>query len=140
MATFNEADEITQDVFIRAWEKLHTFRGESGFATWLHRVAVSVIVERHRGRFRREAWIGHDERAMDLAATRDHDGAFSIDFEAAVRHLPPGARQVFILYDVEGYRHQEIGKLLGITEGTSKGQLHRARMFLRRHLGAGSEE
>ena len=136
MADHGEADEITQDVFIRAWEKLHTFRGDSSFATWLHRLAVNVIVERHRSRFRREAWLGHDETAVDRAATRDRDGAFSIDFEAAVERLPPGARHVFVLYDVEGYRHHEIGKLMGITVGTSKGQLHRARMFLRRYLGS----
>jgi RNA polymerase sigma-70 factor (ECF subfamily) len=139
MAVHDEADELTQDAFIRAWEKLHTFRGASSFGTWLYRLAVNVIVERHRTTFRHEAWLGHDEAAVDRAAVSDRDGAFSIDFEAAVERLPPGARQVFILHDVEGYQHAEIGKLMGITAGTSKGQLHRARMILRRHLGAAGD-
>jgi RNA polymerase sigma-70 factor (ECF subfamily) len=138
MANVNDVDDITQDVFVRAWEKLGTFRGASSFGTWLHRLAVNVIVERHRRAFRRGARMSTDETALDRAAGQDRDAAFPIDFEAAVERLPLGARQVFVLHDVEGYQHREIGKLMGITAGTSKGQLHRARMILRRHLGSGA--
>lgn len=135
MAGPREADELTQDIFVRAWQKLHTFRGESSFATWLHRLAVNVVIEDRRGTSRR-AWRNvDDEVAIDRAAVAPRDSAFAMDFEAAVAALPEGARQVFVLHDVEGYKHQEIGRTMGIAEGTSKGQLHRARMMLRRHLG-----
>jgi RNA polymerase sigma factor (sigma-70 family) len=136
LADFDEADEITQDVFVRAWEKLAGFRGASSFGTWLHRLAVNLIIERHRRSFRRSSWLTGDETALDHVAVGDRDGAFSMDFAAAVRRLPAGARRVFVLYDVEGYRHDEIGKLMGISVGTSKAQLHRARMILRRYLDA----
>jgi len=139
MADFDEADEITQDVFVRAWEKLDGFRGASSFGTWLHRLAVNLIIERHRRSFRRSSWLTGDETALDRVAARGRDGSFSMDFAAAVQRLPPGARQVFVLFDVEGYRHDEIGKLMGISVGTSKGQLHRARMILRRYLAAGRD-
>ncbi|MEW5983077.1 MAG: RNA polymerase sigma factor [Acidobacteriota bacterium] len=138
MANIAEVDDLTQDVFVRAWEKLHTFRGAASFRTWLHRVAVNVIVERHRVAFRVAGRFISDDAALERAAVRDGDGDFAIDFDAAVSQLPPGARQVFVLHDVEGYQHEEIGKLMGITSGTSKGQLHRARMILRRCLAAGT--
>ena len=135
MAGPRQADELTQDTFVRVWQKLHTFRVESSFATWLHRLAVNVIIEDRRGTYRR-AWRNvDDEGAIDAAAVGPADSAFAMDFEAAVAALPEGARQVFVLHDVEGYKHHEIGTVMGIAEGTSKGQLHRARMMLRRYLG-----
>ena len=134
MAGPRQADELTQDIFVRAWQKLHTFRGESSFATWLHRLAVNVVLEDRRGQAR-QAWrTVEDEDAIDLAAVAPRDTALAMDFEAAVATLPDGARQVFVLHDVEGYKHHEIGTVMGIAEGTSKGQLHRARMMLRRYL------
>lgn len=134
MAGPGRADELTQDVFVRAWQKLQTFRGESSFATWLHRLAVNVVLEDRRG-IARQAWrTVDDETALDLASVAPRDTALEMDVEAAIATLPEGARQVFVLHDIEGYRHHEIGAAMGIAEGTSKGQLHRARMILRRYL------
>jgi RNA polymerase sigma-70 factor (ECF subfamily) len=127
-------DEVTQDVFVRAWEKLGTFRGEAAFGTWLHRVAVNVILGRRqtlgiaRGRF-----TDTDESLDRMSTPRAHSD-FYVDFDTAIEQLPQGARQVFVLHDVEGYKHHEVAEMLGVTTGTSKAQLHRARMALRRHL------
>jgi len=134
MLDADEADDVTQDVFIRAWQKLSTFRGESAFGTWLHRLAVNVVLARRktvgieRGRF-----IAKDE-PLEQATGKRETPELSLDFEEALGQLPEGARQVFVLHDVEGYRHEEIARMLGIVPGTSKSQLHHARMALRRHL------
>ena len=134
MLDADEADDVTQDVFIRAWQKLSTFRGESAFGTWLHRLAVNVVLARRksvgieRGRF-----IADEEPLKDVSG-RPHMPELSMDFEEALASLPEGARQVFVLHDVEGYRHDEIARMLGVVPGTSKSQLHHARMALRRHL------
>ena len=135
----DEAEEITQDVFVRAWEKLGTFRGEAAFSTWLHRLAVNLI-------FGRRAWLGTrrsrfvaDETAIEMAAARPAATDAGLDFETAIGKLPPGARTIFVLHDVEGYRHEEIAARLRVTTGTTKAQLHRARMMLRRHLGGRGE-
>jgi len=128
-----DADEITQDVFVRAWEKLKTFRGESAFGTWLHRLAVNLILARRSAAAVRRTRYTGDE-ALESAPARPATPELAMDFETAIGHLPDGARQVFVLFDVEGYRHEEIGEMLGITAGTSKSQLHRARMILREHL------
>ncbi|HEY3383776.1 MAG TPA: RNA polymerase sigma factor [Vicinamibacterales bacterium] len=137
MAGSEAVDELTQDVFVRAWEKIHTFRGESQFGTWLHRLAVNLVLEYQRVHARRQRHEADDEQAVDGAVAAPQIAGFGIDFEAAVERLPEGARQVFMLHDVEGYKHREVAALVGITSGTSKGQLHRARMILRQHLGAG---
>jgi RNA polymerase sigma-70 factor, ECF subfamily len=129
------AEELTQDVFVRAWEKLAGFRGEARFGTWLYRLAVNVIIEHHRGFARRSLVERDDEQAFERAAAGPPDTAFTLDLESALELVPPGARQVFVLHDVEGYKHGEIATLMKITTGTSKGQLHRARMALRKHLG-----
>jgi RNA polymerase sigma-70 factor (ECF subfamily) len=129
-----EADELTQDVFVRAWQKLGTFRGESQFSTWLHRLAVNVILERRRGLAARMARQTSSDAALEAFSTPAGTPDLSIDFEAAIERLPDGARQIFVLHDVEGYKHREIAASLGISAGTSKTQLHRARMLLRRHL------
>jgi RNA polymerase sigma factor (sigma-70 family) len=128
------ADDITQDVFVRAWHKLATFRGEAAFGTWLFRLAVNVILEHRsalgRERARREA----PDDALERAASPQPDAHLTIDFESAISRLPEGAREVFVLHDVEGYKHEEIAAMLGIVPGTSKSQLHHARMALRAHL------
>ncbi len=130
----DDADEATQDVFVRAWEKLGTFRGESAFGTWLHRVAINLILgNRKKLGVQRDRFIDSDE-SFERAPTRGTDEALNIDFEAAMEHLPSGARQVFVLHDVEGYKHHEIAEMLNVTSGTTKAQLHRARMTLRKHL------
>lgn len=134
MAGNDVADDLTQEVFLRAWRKLHTFRGEASFSTWLHRLAVNLILSRReRMRKREERQVSGDGVLEAMRGPRKTPG-LAVDFEAAVEHLPEGARQVFVLYDVEGYTHQEVGEMLGISEGTSKSQLHRARMILRKHL------
>jgi len=129
-----DAEDLTQDVFVRAWSKLDGFRGDSSFGTWLYRLAVNVVVERFRTlSAKRNQHIAVEPGPGDLAVPPDRPEA-RLDFEAALVRLPPGAREVFVLHDVEGYKHTEIGGLLGISVGTSKAQLHRARMILRRHL------
>jgi RNA polymerase sigma-70 factor, ECF subfamily len=132
----DEANEVTQDVFVRAWEKLSTFRGEAAFGTWLHRLAVNVVLTRRAQLGKRRERMSDDPEALDRVETPRLRGDLSMDFERSIERLPEGARQVFVLHDVEGFTHQEIGALLGVAEGTSKAQLHRARMILRRHLGA----
>lgn len=128
------ARELTQDVFVRAWERLDSFRGESAFASWLHRLAVNVVLTDRRAQARRaEDSLDDGDRALPAAA-RDGSSALRLDLEAAVATLPPGARRVLVLHDIEGYEHAEIGKLLGIAEGTSKAHLFRARRLLRELL------
>jgi RNA polymerase sigma factor (sigma-70 family) len=137
MAGVEFADDLTQDVFVRAWQKLGSYRGESRFGTWLYRLAVNVILEERRKAGARPR-IQDDEHAMQKLSVAAADGVAALDIASAVGQLPEGARQVFVLHDVEGYKHREIGKLVGITAGTSKGQLHRARTILRRYLAGAS--
>jgi RNA polymerase sigma-70 factor (ECF subfamily) len=136
MAGPEAADELTQDVFVRLWQKLSTFRGEASFTTWLHRLAVNVIIERFRTLgTARERFLADGEAALErMPAVSTGRPDTRMDLEQAMRRLPPGARTVFVLHDIEGYRHEEIGNLLGVSVGTSKSQLHRARMTLRTHL------
>ena len=135
MAGGRDTDELTQDVFVRVWQKLGSFRGESAFSTWLHRLAVNVIIERFRTETARRQRMHDGEEIFDTIAGPSRSRDLSMDFETALMKLPDGAREIFVLHDVEGYKHQEIGALLDISPGTSKAQLHRARMMLRRHLG-----
>ena len=134
-----DAAEITQDVFVRAWEKLGTFRGESAFGTWLHRLAINLILTRRAQRAVRRSRELDDPEALEAVPAKAKGSDLSMDFENAIERLPEGARQVFMLHDVEGYKHEEIGALLGVNPGTSKAQLHRARMILRRHLSRPGE-
>ena len=140
MAGPDRADDLTQDVFVRAWQKLALFRGESSLATWLHRLAVNVVIEHFRvqGVARERFLPDGDELLPNLPTPADHPRGWNagMDIDSAVQRLPDGARPVFVLHDVEGYRHDEIGVLLGVSVGTSKSQLHRARMALRGHLTA----
>jgi RNA polymerase sigma-70 factor, ECF subfamily len=138
-----QAEELTQDTFVRAWAKMGQFRGESSFSTWLHRLAVNVVLNAHKGEGRKRRLISmteneDDDDAGNVGATLMASSHFApgewMDIEAAIASLPPGARRVFVLHDVEGYRHEEIGTMLGITSGGSKAQLHRARMLLREAL------
>src|SRR5512134_2331505 len=134
MLNDDDADEITQDIFVRAWQKLGTYRGEAAFSTWLHRLGVNVILARRQTLgIRRNRFLEGDE-VLDAVPSRPRGPEMSLDFEAALARLPSGARDVFLLHDVEGYRHEEIAAMLGLAVGTSKSQLHRARMALRRHL------
>jgi RNA polymerase sigma-70 factor (ECF subfamily) len=134
MISGDHADEITQDVFVRAWQKLSTFRGESAFGTWLHRLAVNVILGRRGSLGIERQRFDDSEEVLDDLSASPASPELSMDFETAMGRLPPGAKRVFILHDVEGFKHEEIAQSLGISAGTSKAQLHRARMMLRRHL------
>jgi RNA polymerase sigma-70 factor (ECF subfamily) len=136
-----EAEERTQDVFVRAWQRLGTFRGESAFTSWLHRLAVNVVLAERRATQRREQRVqpvedpGALERPGRSAAGWEGGGwGEQIDLERAVAALPEGAREVFVLHDIEGYRHDEIAAQAGIAAGTSKAQLFRARRLLREML------
>ncbi|MEO8029504.1 MAG: RNA polymerase sigma factor [Gemmatimonadota bacterium] len=128
-----QAEELTQDVFVQVWRQLGSFRGESSFGTWLHRVAVNEVLSQFRSRSRR---MRH-ETAEDLDQydpPARSSGPPPIDLDQAIARLPPGARQVFVLHDVEGFQHAEIAGLAGIAIGTSKAQLHRARRLLKESL------
>ncbi len=129
-----ESDDATQEIFIRAWEKLHTFRGDSAFGTWLHRLAVNVLLARRSTLATRRQRFQEDDGVLDGKAGQGIAHELRVDFETAIARLPSGAREVFVLHDVEGYKHEEIADLLGISPGTSKSQLHRARMALRAYL------
>ncbi len=122
---------LTQDAFVRAWEKLDGFRGDSAFATWLHRLAVNLVLGDRRTRLRRLA-REHDNAALEESTGGSHGRVDArVDLERAIAELPPGARTVFVLYEIEGYRHDEIADMMGVSVGTSKAQLHRARALLR---------
>lgn len=128
------ADEVTQDIFVRAWQKLKTFRGEAAFGTWLYRVGINVILGRRASLGKhRERYVDSDS-SLEHLPSREEAPDTAMDFEGALGRLPQGARQVFVLHDIEGYRHEEIAGMLGVAEGTSKSQLHRARMTLRGYL------
>lgn len=132
------AEELTQDVFVRAWQKLGLFRGESAFSTWLHRLAVNVVLSARKAQRARQRWSHEDAQEdggiPDRLASSSHSPAVAMDLETAIAQLPRGARQVFVLHDIEGYKHEEIAAMLGITVGGSKSQLHRARLLLREAL------
>ena len=130
----HDADEVTQDIFVRTWQKLGQFRGDSQFSTWLHRLAVNVVIERRRSFAVQRERMSDDPTALDMVTVAPPRADLTVDFEAAIERLPEGAREIFVLHDVEGYKHREIATMLGITSGTSKRQLHRARMLLRKHL------
>src|SRR5205823_8635396 len=118
----DHADDVAQDVFVRAWTKLGTFRGDAAFGTWLHRLAVNVILARRTTIGTERVRYDDSENVLDGVAGRPPAPELSMDFEEAVGRLPDGARQVFVLHDIEGYRHDEIADKLGIVSGTSKSQ------------------
>ena len=134
MTAGREADELTQDVFVRVWQKLASFRGESAFGTWLHRLAVNVVIERFRTETTRRQRHHDGEEVFETLAALPRSGDLAMDLDVALSRLPDGAREIFVLHDVEGYKHREIAALLEISAGTSKAQLHRARMMLRKQL------
>jgi RNA polymerase sigma-70 factor (ECF subfamily) len=135
MVGSGEADDLTQEVFIRAWSKLGTFKGQSQFATWLHRLAVNHILSRRTVLRRRESRLFGGEGILGrLTAPKRRASGAALDLEHAIARLPSRAREVFVMYDVEGFSHEEVADALGVTVGTSKSQLHRARMLLREKL------
>ena len=139
-----EAAELVQDVFVRVWKNLGAFRGDSAFGTWVHRIAVNVALASKRSSKRRSLRVtiaadlarddGAPNAALPAVAALSRDTGLAIDLEAAILRLPAAARAVFVLYDIEGYQHNEIGAQLEIAEGTSKAHLFRARRLLREML------
>ena len=128
------AKDLTQEVFVRAWKKLDTFRGESQFSTWLRKLAVNVClnwIAQERKRTRRTVEV--DDLSV-FEGKRTGSAESQIDLQRAIATLPPNARAVFVLHDVEGYRHQDIAEMSGVAVGTVKAQLHRARKLLRQRL------
>jgi RNA polymerase sigma-70 factor, ECF subfamily len=136
-ASTQSAEEITQDVFVKAWENLHKFRGESKFSTWLHSIAVNEFLTRKRTekRFMQRFTSTDDVLKYDRRGEKPeiHFNT-NIDLENAISSLPEQAKMVLILHDIEGYRHKEIAEMINIEVGTSKAHLHRARKILREEL------
>jgi len=131
------ARDFTQDTFIRVFDKLSTFRGESAFATWVHRIAVTVTLNGLRKEKRLKRGADDLDVANDLPAPSINvDPDLRAKLRAAIEALPPGSRASVILHDIEGYTHAEIGEMLGFAEGTSKARLFDARSRLRKALAA----
>jgi len=129
-----EARELLQDVFVRAWERLTTFRGQSSLATWLHRLGTNVVLERMRAGKREALRLIDADAAETEDRATDRDADTRMDLDRAVVSLPGGARTVFVLHDIEGYSHDEIAAMTGIAPGTARAQLWRARRALMRLL------
>ncbi len=131
-----EAGRLCQDAFVRAWERLPTFRGESEFSSWLHRLTVNVVLADRRaaGRHGGREVAGTGTPAYEEGPAGTRWTPERLDLERAIASLPPGARAVFVLFEIEGYGHDEIAAMTGIAPGTSKAQLHRARRLLRQAL------
>ena len=131
------AADYTQDTFIRTFERLASFRGESALSTWITAIAISVVYNGQRKVRRLRSREVELEHAEPVATTTRHaDPDLKLKLNAAIEALPEGYRTVFLMHDVEGYTHEEIGSALGIQDGTSKAQLSRARAKLRRELAA----
>ena len=132
------AQDLSQEVFLRVWERIHQFEGRSGFFTWLHRVTVNRVTDALRAEIRRDGReIQFEDEPVPVPTPRGGSKRRiePLDLERAVSKLPTGERVVFVLHDVEGYKHEEIAQMTGIAAGTSKAQLHRARRLLRLRLG-----
>jgi len=130
------AEDLLQEAFVRAWQKLDGFRGESRFGTWLHRLSANVALTDRRTRVRRVGQETVLDEAAERKATGERDvrALQQIDLEGAIANLPERARAVLVLYDIEGYSHAEISELTGMAVGSSKAQLHRARKLVRESL------
>jgi RNA polymerase sigma-70 factor (ECF subfamily) len=139
----SEAEDLTQEAFLQLFRKIHTFRGESTFSTWLHRVSVNVVLMRLRKKNLVEIPLDNDNEEEDTprkqigAPDRVLTGTIDrMNLDRAIGELAPGYRKTFVLHDVEGYEHHEIAEILGCSIGNSKSQLHKARMQLRDLLQA----
>ncbi|HMJ18512.1 MAG TPA: sigma-70 family RNA polymerase sigma factor [Gemmatimonadaceae bacterium] len=130
-----DATDLMQDVFIKAWRRISTFRGDCAFSSWLHRMTINTMLENARSDRRRIARVlPMDDTSLLPGAARSSGVELKMDMENAIASLPRGARLAFVLHDVEGYQHQEIAEQLSVSVGTIKAQLHRARRLLRERL------
>jgi RNA polymerase sigma-70 factor (ECF subfamily) len=125
------AEDLTQETFVLAWRKLSSFRGDSAFGSWLYRITTNTVLSYLR---KNKNFINSLDIADLPEAGKSDDLLAQMGLEQAIGKLPDGARAVFVLYSVEGYRHDEIAGLLKIAQGSSKAQLHRARQLLRGYL------
>jgi RNA polymerase sigma-70 factor (ECF subfamily) len=129
----DEGQDLLQEIFLQAYRKMATFKGESAIGTWLYRLALNHCLDFVRSK---QAKMGKVTETLDAEGSIEPAGRVEspiarIDLERALAKLPPGCREVFVLHDVEGFDHKEVGEMLGIAEGTSKSQIFRARMKLR---------
>jgi RNA polymerase sigma-70 factor, ECF subfamily len=134
-----EAEDLTQEVFTHLFRKISSFRGKSAFTTWLHRLTINLVLMHFRRRQSRPEFTSNEDETPDqiVRGTENPDAMLVIDrlsLEKAIAELAPGYRSIFLLHDVEGYEHEEIAEMLGISSGTSKSQLHKARLNLRKLL------
>jgi RNA polymerase sigma-70 factor (ECF subfamily) len=138
-----EAEELTQDAFLQVFRKIHTFRGQSAFSTWLHRISLNIVLMRLRKKKVSVMSLDDDTRDDEFDESHMEFGVpdlalvGSIDrvlLERAIAELPPGYKQAFVLHDIHGYQHNEIAAMLGTSVGNSKSQLHKARVALRKLL------
>jgi RNA polymerase sigma-70 factor, ECF subfamily len=139
-----EAEDLAQEAFIQLFRKIGSFRGDSAFTTWLHRLTVNQCLMHFRKRsVKLERTTEEGETPVQVVTGTENPNAMPvmdrIALDNAVTQLPPGYRTVFVLHDVEGHEHEEIAKMLGVAVGTSKSQLHKARMKLRKILKARNE-
>lgn len=134
MSSSSDAEEMAQEIFVRAWQKLPSFKGEAAFGTWLFRLGINLILTQRQRNSRRREREHFDEDVLARAPGKKAQLDSAMDFEIALRELPAGAKEVLLLHDVEGFKHEEIAGMLSISVGTSKSQLHRARMMMRKVL------
>jgi len=136
----SDAEDLLQDIFLLAYRKVGSYRGESSLGTWLYRLAMNHCLDVLRSRQARMGLVTDSMDEPEAAPVASPGPALSavsrIDLERAIDALPPACRAAFLLHDVEGFGHQEVGDILGVTEGTSKSQVHKARLRIRAHLGA----
>ena len=131
MLSTADADEVVQDVFVRAWSRLASFRGEAAFGTWLHRVAINVCLAHRQSEGTARRRFLDDDAVLSEAMAVRRTPELAMDIDTALARLPAGMRRILVLHDIEGYTHEEIAAQFGIAAGTSKSQLHRARLALR---------
>ncbi|MGI9036066.1 MAG: RNA polymerase sigma factor [Pyrinomonadaceae bacterium] len=135
-----EAEDLTQEVFIQLYRKIGSFRGDSAFTTWLHRMTVNQVLMHFRKRtVKFEKTTEEGETPVQIVAGTENQAKMpivdKIALDKAIAQLPNGYRNVFVLHDVEGYEHEEVARILGCSVGTSKSQLHKARLKMRKLLG-----
>lgn len=140
-----EAEDLTHDIFVHVYKKIQSFRGQSALMTWLHRVTVNQVLMHFRRKSARPKEVSSDTELDAHYPTDSIDATVSsgparIELETAISALPPGYRLVLLLHDVEGYEHGEISRIAGISVGTSKSQLHKARRKLRKLINRGQCE
>lgn len=129
----DEGEDLVQEIFLQAYRKLGSFKGDASVGTWLYRLAINHCLDFVRGR---RAKMGRVTDTLDAAGSFEpvsprETPLARLDLERAIEQLPPGCREAFVLHDVEGFDHKEVARLLGIAEGTSKSQVFKARMKLR---------